>query len=138
MCEIYLLKINDMTNNSVFALECLFDHNIQKFRDNIKDGIELCSMIEKGEHIDDGVISYHDLKIWEFMQLMKRFFNPEELSEITKEAIKIKSRIDYALTKAVYIDDFFSISEIREYQHFFNRVGSPFLRLATTKLRRVL
>ena len=126
-----------MANNSVFAMEVLFEHNIQKFRENIKDGIELCSMIENGEHIDD-VISYSDLKIWEFMQLVKKFFKPEELSEITKEAIQIKSRLDYALNNAVYIDDFFSISEIRKIQHFFNRVGSPFLGLAMSKLRRTL
>lgn len=130
-----LLRIDDMANNTVFALEYLLLGNSGKFREQIKDGIELCSMIEKGEHIDD-IISYNELEIWEFMQLMKRFFRPEELSEITKEAKEIKLRLNNSLS-VHYVADFFSIKEIRNMQHFFNHVGHPFLRDAISKFKRM-
>ncbi len=123
-----------MTLNVSFALECLLNGSLHRARELMKDGIELCSMIEKGEHIDD-IISYDELQIWEFMKLMKQFFNPEELLEIINEAKEIKSNLDYALN-STYIDCVFSMKEIRKMQHFFNRVGSPFLKLEISKSRR--
>jgi hypothetical protein len=130
MSEVPLLKINTMANNGVIALEYLFQCNVSKFKELIKDGIELLTMIEDGEHIDD-VISYDQLQIWEFMKLMKWFFK-EELLSVIKQSKEIKLKL-IRVEKVYYPDCEFSIEDIRKMQEFFNHLGNPFLGLALRK-----
>ncbi len=65
----------NMALNGSFALEYLLHkdvlyENLPRMKELTKDGIEFCSMIEKGEEIGDTIYG-SELKIWEFMQVMK-------------------------------------------------------------------
>lgn len=131
-----LLKINDTSLNGSFALEYLLHkdllgENSPKMKNLMKDGIEFCSMIEKGEYINDNAVSYSELEIWEFIQIMRQFFNPEQLLKITNNAKEIKSKLSNILNnKCEYIEE----KEIRKIQHFFNQTGDPFLKLAIRRM----
>lgn len=116
------LNIHSMCLNSSFALEYLYRGDLEKFKQLSPDAVEICSIIEKGE-------TPPDLETWEFMQVLKTFFDSAKIKLITAEAKEIKNKL---INNPLTIEE----KDIREIQSFFNTVGDPFLHLPMRQYRR--
>lgn len=124
------LNIHTRCLNSSFSLEYLYQGDLEKFKQLSPDAVEICSIIEKEEQLrNSDIVSYSDLEVWEFMRVLKTFFDSEKLKSITEEAKEIKNKL---INNPLTIEE----KEIRKMQSFFNTVGDPFLHLAMRQCRR--
>lgn len=129
----HLLNIDSLTIDCAFGLEYYNLGDFEKAKPLLMKGIEFCDIIEKGNlAISQEVINWSHLDAWEDIQVLVKRKSPDELKAIVKESALVKIDLENMIKEnSIYSDD-----KIRNMQRFFNESGAPYLRRASSLIRR--
>ena len=129
----HLLNVDSLTNDCAFGLEYYSIGDFEKAKPLLMRGIEFCDMIEKGNlAITQETINSSYLDAWEDIQILVKCKSPEELIAIVKESALVKTDLENMIRE----NSIYDIHRIRKMQRFFNESGAPYLRRASSLLRR--
>jgi hypothetical protein len=129
----HLLNIDSLTIDCAFGLEYYNLGDFEKAKPLLMKGIEFCDIIENGNlAISQEVINWSHLDAWEDIQVLVKRKSPDELKAIVKESALVKIDLENMIKEnSIYSDD-----KIRNMQRFFNESGAPYLRRASSLIRR--
>lgn len=129
------LRCSSMADNASFGLEFLL---IDKIDDRtirlLKEGVEFCDLLEKGE--SEMQPNSSGLKVHLMARTLKtsiKEISGKTSNEIIEEAKEVKK----SLLQAINENKTFSDEETRKMQDFFNKASAPYLREAFIDLRRI-
>jgi len=129
----HLLNIDSMANDCAFGLEYYNLGDFEKAKPLLMNGTEFCDMIEKGNlATTQEVINYSYLDAWEDFQILVKHKSPDELRAIVKESALVKKDLENMIKESSICNT----DKIRNMQRFFNESGTPYLRKASSLIRR--
>jgi hypothetical protein len=129
----HLLNIDSLTNDCAFGLEYYNMGNYEKAKPLLMKGIEFCDMIEKGSLATiQEVINSSYLDAWENFQILVKYKSPDELRNMVKKSALVKKDLENMIKE----NSICNIDKISNMQRFFNESGAPFLRGASSLIRR--
>jgi hypothetical protein len=129
----HLLNIDSLTNDCAFGLEYYNMGNFEKAKPLLMKGIEFCDMIEKGNFAtEQDVINSSYLDAWEDFQILVKYKSQDELRAMVKESASVKRDLENMIKERSICNT----DKIRNMQRFFNDSGIPYLRRASSLIRR--